>query len=42
MAHLNECHELLEMLKRAMDEGDDEDEFDDDEYALDDRSDEEQ
>ncbi|KAF9078247.1 hypothetical protein BDP27DRAFT_1487539 [Rhodocollybia butyracea] len=27
MAHLNECHELIEMLKEAMDEG----EFDDDE-----------
>ncbi|KAF8582750.1 hypothetical protein K439DRAFT_1647471 [Ramaria rubella] len=24
MAHLNECHELVEMLKEAMDEGDDE------------------
>ncbi|KAJ7289269.1 hypothetical protein C8J57DRAFT_1165101 [Mycena rebaudengoi] len=37
MAHLNECHELLEMLKESMDEGeqdDDEDEeYDDDEDA---------
>jgi len=31
MAHLNECHELLEMLKESMDEGDeDEDDYDDD------------
>ncbi|TRM60758.1 hypothetical protein BD626DRAFT_503769 [Schizophyllum amplum] len=30
MAHLNECHELIEMLKEAMDEGDFEDE--DEEY----------
>ncbi|EIW79155.1 hypothetical protein CONPUDRAFT_107257 [Coniophora puteana RWD-64-598 SS2] len=30
MAHLNECHELLEMLKESMDEVEDE-EFDDDE-----------
>ncbi|EPQ56789.1 hypothetical protein GLOTRDRAFT_128320 [Gloeophyllum trabeum ATCC 11539] len=29
MAHLNECHELLEMLKEAMEEGEDED-FDED------------
>ncbi|TFK51647.1 hypothetical protein OE88DRAFT_1698701 [Heliocybe sulcata] len=29
MAHLNECHELLEMLKESMDEGEDED-FDED------------
>uniref|UniRef100_A0A0W0FXM3 Uncharacterized protein n=1 Tax=Moniliophthora roreri TaxID=221103 RepID=A0A0W0FXM3_MONRR len=35
MAHLNECHELIEMLKEAMDEGefddDDEEEYYDDE-----------
>ncbi|KAK7445372.1 hypothetical protein VKT23_014789 [Stygiomarasmius scandens] len=31
MAHLNECHELIEMLKEAMDEG----EFDDDEDEYD-------
>jgi len=43
MAHLNECHELLEMLKRAMDEGDDDDEFmDEEEYVFDDPSDDEQ
>jgi len=29
MAHLNECHELLEMLKESMDDGD-EDDYDDD------------
>ncbi|QRV88812.1 hypothetical protein RhiJN_16830 [Ceratobasidium sp. AG-Ba] len=29
MAHLNECHELLEMLKEAMEEGEGEDDFDD-------------
>ncbi|KAF5355278.1 hypothetical protein D9758_006086 [Tetrapyrgos nigripes] len=33
MAHLNECHELIEMLKEAMDEGEfDEDDEDDYEY----------
>ncbi|KAJ7210382.1 hypothetical protein GGX14DRAFT_450517 [Mycena pura] len=36
MAHLNECHELLEMLKESMDEGDDdedeEEEEDDEDY----------
>ncbi|KAE9399924.1 hypothetical protein BT96DRAFT_965514 [Gymnopus androsaceus JB14] len=37
MAHLNECHELIEMLKEAMDEGEfDEDEEDDEEYDYDD------
>ncbi|KAI0080140.1 hypothetical protein K474DRAFT_1638137 [Panus rudis PR-1116 ss-1] len=35
MAHLNECHELLEMLKRSMDEGD---EDEDEEYVEDDES----
>jgi len=30
MAHLNECHELLEMLKESMDECDEEDYDDDD------------
>ncbi|KAJ3812516.1 hypothetical protein EV368DRAFT_44332 [Lentinula lateritia] len=40
MAHLNECHELIEMLKEAMDEGEfDEDE--DDEYDYDDDDDDE-
>lgn len=36
MAHLNECHELLEMLKQRMDEGqDDEDEdYDEDSYTF--------
>ncbi|EGN91978.1 hypothetical protein SERLA73DRAFT_191749 [Serpula lacrymans var. lacrymans S7.3] len=37
MAHLNECHELLEMLKESMDEGEeDDDEYfeDEDEYAI--------
>jgi len=36
MAHLNECHELLEMLKESMDEeeGEDEDE-DEEEYDED-------
>jgi len=28
-AHLNECHQLLEMLKEAMDEGETEEEFED-------------
>ncbi|KZT27730.1 hypothetical protein NEOLEDRAFT_1130191 [Neolentinus lepideus HHB14362 ss-1] len=40
MAHLNECHELLEMLKEAMDEGEDED-FDEDPGDLDDATEEE-
>ncbi|KAH8798713.1 hypothetical protein DL96DRAFT_1638469 [Flagelloscypha sp. PMI_526] len=38
MAHLNECHELIEMLKEAMDEDEDEDEdeeYDDDEDDVD-------
>ncbi|KAL0953397.1 hypothetical protein HGRIS_004636 [Hohenbuehelia grisea] len=44
MAHLNECHELLEMLKESMDEGDDDDddyddENDDGEYASSDEGD---
>lgn len=34
MAHLNECHELIEMLKEAMDEG--EDDEDEDEYEEED------
>ncbi|KAI0693171.1 hypothetical protein C8T65DRAFT_668332 [Cerioporus squamosus] len=34
MAHLNECHELLEMLKESMDEGGD-DEYIDDDYEFD-------
>lgn len=42
MAHLNECHELLEMLKRAMDEEDEYYDEDEDEYALEVGSDEEQ
>ncbi|KAF9490155.1 hypothetical protein BDN71DRAFT_1593030 [Pleurotus eryngii] len=33
MAHLNECHELLEMLKESMDEAEDEYYDDDDDYA---------
>ncbi|TCD67601.1 hypothetical protein EIP91_012231 [Steccherinum ochraceum] len=41
MAHLNECHELLEMLKRAMDEGEDDEFLDDEEYVFDDPSDDE-
>ncbi|CAL1714834.1 unnamed protein product [Somion occarium] len=44
MAHLNECHELLEMLKRAMDEGDDDEEYDEYEdggYIFDEPSEEE-
>ncbi|KAH9935913.1 uncharacterized protein BXZ73DRAFT_45394 [Epithele typhae] len=34
MAHLNECHELLEMLKESMDDGDDDTDYvdDDDDY----------
>lgn len=36
MAHLNECHELLEMLKEAMEEPED---VDEDEYVFDDPSD---
>lgn len=35
MAHLSECHELVEMLKESMDEGD-EDDDDDEETATDD------
>nr|GAT50750.1 predicted protein [Mycena chlorophos] len=38
MAHLNECHELLEMLKESMDEEEEEEEeeeYDDDEYSED-------
>ncbi|KAJ3479761.1 hypothetical protein NLI96_g8830 [Meripilus lineatus] len=43
MAHLNECHELLEMLKRAMDEGQGEDdELYDDEEVFESGSEEEQ
>ncbi|KAJ7923529.1 hypothetical protein B0H13DRAFT_2316472 [Mycena leptocephala] len=39
MAHLNECHELLEMLKESMDEEEgDEDEEDEEEYDEDDGS----
>ncbi|KAL1725282.1 hypothetical protein EV714DRAFT_288025 [Schizophyllum commune] len=34
MAHLNECHELIEMLKEAMDEGDYEDEEEYDESGV--------
>ncbi|KAJ3548517.1 hypothetical protein NM688_g5289 [Phlebia brevispora] len=30
MAHLNECHELLEMLKQRMDEGDEDEDLDED------------
>jgi len=42
MAHLNECHELLEMLKQRMDEGQDDDEdYDEDSYTLDSVSDSE-
>jgi len=33
MAHLNECHELLEMLKESMDEGEEEEYYDDDDDA---------
>ncbi|GBE86373.1 UPF0662 protein [Sparassis crispa] len=42
MAHLNECHELLEMLKQAMDENDNEDEYvtgDEDDSVFDEPSD---
>ncbi|KIM90620.1 hypothetical protein PILCRDRAFT_812376 [Piloderma croceum F 1598] len=34
MAHLNECHELLEMLKESMDESEEDDYDDDDEDAT--------
>jgi len=34
MAHLNECHELLEMLKESMDESEDDDYEDEDEDAT--------
>jgi len=30
LAHLNECHQLLEMLKEAMDEGETEEDYDED------------
>jgi hypothetical protein len=33
MAHLNECHELLEMLKESMDEGEEEEYYEDDDDA---------
>ncbi|KAF7797505.1 hypothetical protein EIP86_008705 [Pleurotus ostreatoroseus] len=43
MAHLNECHELLEMLKQRMDEGEDEDEdYEDEDYTFESGSDEEE
>ncbi|KAI0766922.1 hypothetical protein BD413DRAFT_605683 [Trametes elegans] len=43
MAHLNECHELLEMLKESMDEEEEEDlDDDDDDYDFNDPSDEEE
>ncbi|KIP09989.1 hypothetical protein PHLGIDRAFT_125824 [Phlebiopsis gigantea 11061_1 CR5-6] len=45
MAHLNECHELLEMLKQRMNEGqddDDDEEFDEDSYTFDSGSDSEE
>jgi len=32
MAHLNECHELVEMLKESMDDEEEDDYIDDDEY----------
>ncbi|KAI0788848.1 hypothetical protein C8Q75DRAFT_768208 [Abortiporus biennis] len=41
MAHLNECHELLEMLKRSMEEGVGDDEDTEGEYAFDDPSEDE-
>jgi len=34
MAHLNECHELLEMLKESMDESEEDDYDDEDEDAT--------
>ncbi|KIK61634.1 hypothetical protein GYMLUDRAFT_84776 [Collybiopsis luxurians FD-317 M1] len=36
MAHLNECHELIEMLKEAMDEGEFDEEEDEEDYGFDD------
>jgi DNA-binding FrmR family transcriptional regulator len=33
MAHLNECHELLEMLKESMDENEDDQDYDDEEES---------
>ncbi|KAG5732655.1 UPF0662 protein C30C2.08 [Termitomyces sp. T112] len=44
MAHLNECHELVEMLRESMEEADDDDEEDiedDEDYDEDDESDDE-
>lgn len=35
MANLNECHELVEMLKESMDEGETEDDDDEDDYDYD-------
>ncbi|KAI0923877.1 hypothetical protein AcV5_009295 [Taiwanofungus camphoratus] len=42
MAHLNECHELLEMLKEAMEEAEDTDYVDDEQDVLEGSSDEDQ
>ncbi|PIL25010.1 hypothetical protein GSI_12898 [Ganoderma sinense ZZ0214-1] len=42
MAHLNECHELLEMLKESMDDAEEDDYIDGDEYDFDDPSSEEE
>lgn len=33
MAHLNECHELLEMLKESMDENEDDQDYDDEDES---------
>ncbi|KAI0641906.1 hypothetical protein C8Q79DRAFT_986304 [Trametes meyenii] len=42
MAHLNECHELLEMLKEAMEDPEQDDDYvDEDEYDFNDPSDDE-
>ncbi|EIW58671.1 uncharacterized protein TRAVEDRAFT_168314 [Trametes versicolor FP-101664 SS1] len=40
MAHLNECHELLEMLKESMEDPEDEEYVDEDDYDFNDPSDE--
>ncbi|KAI9064121.1 hypothetical protein FKP32DRAFT_1675666 [Trametes sanguinea] len=42
MAHLNECHELLEMLKESMDDAEEEEYVDEDDYDFNDPSDDEE
>lgn len=42
MAHLNECHELLEMLKEQLNEQEDDDDYDEDDDELPDEDEEEE